>query len=594
MLDLPRTRASVFLLFLALAAPVAAQDFEVTEASLAALGKEVLPLVEKETGVSLEGVSLRLAVPEDLRKVLAGELGLQMRALNLDPDAAKAQAAVAAAVFSRALLAKYATGEKAILLCPGNLDALSRKIAEPLLRSREGLCVVLAHEAVHAADDLRFGFSKTLVSLRDPRALQAFNAVIEGHAQVVARRVSEAGGWKDAFEAFRRGIGKEAPDEGAGEGERFLSRLLASSFASAYWDGEAFMRALLEKGGDKAVERAFAAPPGDPEVILHPEWFLDPASRPKPAFDFEGALDVLEKGIEPGPWIAQRSPYTRPQLEAALSLLPPDEVRRIGNSLVTSRSAVFSPKEPPVSRQIVGLLAEFSAPADALYYMAAAERLARIKDEKMKSGGVTIVESAYEAVSGEGWQGFFAAKTVEAGPNRIRVFDLVATAGSLSFELFFSGQETSGEAMAALADRVLAAACKPPAGDAVKPAGAPAAAPPGANPVPPDGAGAGSPRQTFDSLLRAVREKDIGLYKSCFTGEALEGEAGLQAHEKDPEPFWAKLAETFRGAQTLVLPDPLPADGKVKGAVEAPEAAGGGIGALVFLKEDGRWKICKW
>jgi hypothetical protein len=562
-------------------APAGGQDFEITDAAVAELGKAVLPFVEKETGASLEGVALRLAGAEDLRRILEEELLPQMRVLDLEPEAAKARAAAAAAILSRAMVAKYAFGAKAILVCPGNVDSLSREIGEPLLRSRAGLCAVLAHEAAHAADDLKYGFSARLLSLKDPQALQVFNAVIEGHAQVVARKACEAGGWGEAFEAFRRSIGKEPPGDGSDEGRRFLSRVLTASLASAYWDGETFMRAVLEKGGEKAVERAFAEPPADPEVLHHPEWFLDPASRPPLAFDFDGGLALFEEGFDSAAWAAQKQPMTPPQIRAALSLLPAEVVDRIARACRTSRFCLLTPRTPPAGRMVVALLIEFAGAGEAVFYMAAAERLSRIKDEKMKSGSVKIVEAAYETVREEGWQGFFAAKTVESAGSQVRVFDLVACSGSLSLELLYSGVETDSKALAELGGRILAAAKNPPA-------------PAGRTPPAEAGDAPDSPRRAFETLLRAVRERDIALYKSCFTEEALKGEAEIARFERDPEGFWTELQGVFRGPQTLNLPDPLPAEGPVKGRVEAPEAEHGGIGTVSFLREGGRWKIHRW
>ncbi|MCU0723315.1 MAG: hypothetical protein MUC63_06835, partial [Planctomycetes bacterium] len=195
---------------------------------------------------------------------------------------------------------------------------------------------------------------------------------------------------------------------------------------------------------------------------------------------------------------------------------------------------------------------------------------------------VTIAEAAYETLHGEGWIGVCASKTVKAGPGSVRVLDLVATSGSLSLEMLYSGEETTPGKLAELAGRLLAAA------RVAKPAPDPGTAP--VSPPPSDG----SPREAFETMVRAVRGKDLGLYKSCFTEEALKGEAGLELFEKDPEKFWAELGATFKGPQTLTLEGPLPEEGRVKGKVEAPEADRGGIGTLTFLKEGGRWKIHRW
>jgi len=98
---------------------------------------------------------------------------------------------------------------------------------------------------------------------------------------------------------------------------------------------------------------------------------------------------------------------------------------------------------------------------------------------------------------------------------------------------------------------------------------------------------------TFATLLHAIRNQDLELYKRCFTAGANEGgESQLKLHAKDSGTFWAQLQFLFRGPQSLKNKD---VDGdRTTVHVEAPEAKGGGIGRMRFDRVDDRWLIASW
>lgn len=434
------------------------QELLLDAAALADLRAAVFPLVERETGVSLEGIPLRTCDTEELRTILVEELAPQFAALGGDAAAARARAEAAAAVYAVALMAKFAVATRVVLVCPENLAKNSRQLDEPLLRTRAGLCAILAHEAAHAADERRFGYSRSLQRLGDAQAQQAFNAVIEGHAQVVARAVCRTAGWTEAFESLRRGIGKQPVVEGADGGTRILARAVAASVAIAYLDGEAFMAELRTRGGDAAVARAFRTPPADLETVCHPEWFLDPASRPPPGFDFDAGLAALEGACGADSWSSTRQSLAPAQLRVGLEPLPAADVDRIVGALRGSRVTVLTPKAAPATRRIVALFAEFASPMESLFYVAAAERLGRIKDAALQEGAVTVAEASYETLHGRGWIGVAASKTIKAGGLSLPTVTLVAASGSRSLELFVSGEATTATRLAEWADRMFAAA----------------------------------------------------------------------------------------------------------------------------------------
>ncbi len=102
-----------------------------------------------------------------------------------------------------------------------------------------------------------------------------------------------------------------------------------------------------------------------------------------------------------------------------------------------------------------------------------------------------------------------------------------------------------------------------------------------------------TPEGTFSAIQKAVEEKDIDLYKYCFTAEAIErGEAMLTFHDKDPAKFWAELHGIFKGPQSITISDRT--DTEARGRVTAPEADGAGIGGVRFERVASEWKIRAW
>jgi hypothetical protein len=457
-----RTLRAALLVLLAAGPALGGDAFEISKESLEEISSHVLPLVEKETGATLgEAIVFRLTPEEELRKILRAELGPQMKVQFPDEAQAKQQTEFAVALLAPSLLAKYAFGTRTVHVCPSNFDKVFRLLGEPKLRTRKGFCAVLTHECVHAADDIKYGIARTVGTLKTTSALQAYNAVLEGHAQHVARKICNAQGWKEGFDAFTRSIGRTPEDDSSDEGLRYFSRILTAAFAAAYYDGERFIDALVKKGGSRAVDRAFTNPPADVDLIFHPEWFLDPASRPKLTTDLSRALDVLGRAFDAKVWFRQKAPVAKPQLRAAFSLLPPGEVVRVLKDLKQMHSLALAPASGLRDRMIVVVLGEFHTTAGALNYLAASERLTRIKDERMKAGFVKILSAKYENLRREGIQGLYIDKAVESMGQRIPARCLVAVRGTLGLELTFSNVETDREKLVEYALRTLRAAAEP-------------------------------------------------------------------------------------------------------------------------------------
>jgi hypothetical protein len=437
-------------------APARAGEFVLDEEALAAAVKEVLPEIQKETGVEGSKLKVRLGKREDMVRTLTTELTGQLATALGDREAAEAQARLSAQLLAGALVAKYSYDEKVVFVCPENIQRLSRLISEPRLRTAAGLRAILAHECVHAADDARYDFRACLGAAGKPEVLETLSAVIEGHAQVLARRVCERKGWAEEFAAFTRSIDK-VPDQGLSEGQKQLIRMLSAKIASAYSEGEKFMRFVEEKGGAEAVERAFRSPPAELALLENPEWYLDPSKRPAAEVDLSAPLKTLVAKYKAEEWSVRETSLTKAQMRVALNLLPEADQQWVTGAAKACRAIVFNPREAPTSKMIVAVLFRFDSAEDSKKFLEISGKLGRIKDEKMKEGAIRISGVRYERVTGEGWEGEISVKQIHVGPQSVEARSLVARSGTFCLEVTWSGEPVEEKEMARLAGSILSA-----------------------------------------------------------------------------------------------------------------------------------------
>lgn len=174
----------------------------------------------------------------------------------------------------RSLLGVYEPMKKRIVV--------RAELPEPLLHQ------VVVHELTHALDDQYHPLEDIVVDLRteELRALQALN---EGDATRIDKLFVEQ--LPPAQRAVVEGGVEGLPDIPASS-KPFLQLL-----AFPYVTGPDFVRALVEHGGNAAVDEAFRTRPTTSEHLMHPDRFLQgapPASVPQPAVDGELArLGVL-------------------------------------------------------------------------------------------------------------------------------------------------------------------------------------------------------------------------------------------------------------------------------------------------------------
>jgi hypothetical protein len=126
---------------------------------------------------------------------------------------------------------------------------------------------VLSHELTHALDDQRFdlSFEDRLAYRCDDERLQASIALAEGDA------VFTSGAWA------RRFLSNDEIDRLQQEASGFppppatIPPFVQALQVFPYPNGLAFVQALVDRGGQGAVDAAFRDPPVSTEQILHPE-----------------------------------------------------------------------------------------------------------------------------------------------------------------------------------------------------------------------------------------------------------------------------------------------------------------------------------
>ncbi len=433
-------------------------ELEITPELLEQVSAEATAAVKEATGVTLDDVSIRLVSERELEQLLNTELVHWSHLQYEDGETADMQRARAAQLYSETMLAKFARADGEVLVCEQNFNDLAELLERPRLATPEVLRAVLCHEFVHAADDRTFHWDDICKSRETTDALQAYAAVIEGHAQLLTRSICAARGWSDAFETFTEAIGL-TPLTGDPAVDYF-NRILTVSSAFAYYDGERFVEALHRSGGAEAVARAFSDPPLETALILEPGWYLDPSTRPALEFDIEGTLTAFGKEWDEEDWDCMHTPLLRPQLEASFALLPKDRIDRFMDHSRQCRVLVVARNgAPPGTRMVVVALFELDTTSAAAELLVLEEDLMRLKDEQLTKGMVRIENANYEQVAKGPVRGLFASKRVIAGDFELDAFVLAASRGRLVVEINYLGEETDREAMLTLATRLLEAGC---------------------------------------------------------------------------------------------------------------------------------------
>ncbi len=434
---------------------VAEIPVEITEQRVRAAWDDACAAVAAELAFAPEPpLTLVLATPAEVAARVAAENLPAVRRRQADAARAETEAQALGEAIGRFAFAKYAWSTREVLVVPSTLAETAQTLARPELSSDTALRAILVHELVHARDDAAHDFAARLAEHHTLDALTGLNAVLEGHAQHLARRVCAQRGWAQGFEAYSAAIGA-LPEEGAlerlGEAMRLLLGVQSANLRTAYHEGERFVAALETAGGAELVARAFREPPRDGETIFHPEWYVDPSLRPRVLYDAEPVLDLFAARLPEDEWSAQRLSLEPAQLAASLALLPAETVQRITETLRASRLIVLQPSAAPDSKMVVLGVLEFASAAAARDYVDAARSLVDIKAERMKTGALRILASERNELELPGLEGFVARLRMQNGLLPLEVVTLDAARGSVVLEAIFSAEPIDDDDLAALA-----------------------------------------------------------------------------------------------------------------------------------------------
>lgn len=155
----------------------------------------------------------------------------------------------------------------------------------------EDLKVTLVHELTHALDDQVFGLDPPEFEDREDEGAFGLSALIEGNASRVDAAYVESLSPDEQLEYFRQA-------QAAADGVDFdaFPPILLIEQQFVYGNGLEFVLALIDDGGNDAVDAAFAAPPLTSEAVLEPDSYLEGEGREEVATPAaEG--ETVEEGV---------------------------------------------------------------------------------------------------------------------------------------------------------------------------------------------------------------------------------------------------------------------------------------------------------
>ncbi|MCO5164888.1 MAG: hypothetical protein M9894_00775 [Planctomycetes bacterium] len=309
------------------------------------------------------------------------------------------------------------------------LAALAPELAG--LREAAFLDVILVHEAVHVWQDRRFGVRAFVGQPRDEEELRARFCVLEGHAQVVTRRVAERLGLADAFALLVR-ANSEVPSSVTDPVMRHVLDMLTQATGFQYVEGEKLVAATLERlGRDAGLERLFTAPPRTLRAVSHPEHYLAP---PSDDLDLR-ALARAAAALLPAGWPSQVAPVPEPALRSGLALGGEDALAWLRDGHRESYAATASDPRG-AGRQVTIVLLGCTSPEAAARMIDIEERVSRAKDEDFaQPGGAFVITSAEYAHPEVGDRpGLWADKRLRTPMGEVSVRTLVAVRGAVVVE----------------------------------------------------------------------------------------------------------------------------------------------------------------
>ncbi|MBI4606751.1 MAG: hypothetical protein HY721_32710 [Planctomycetes bacterium] len=386
------------------------------------------PDVEEALGEKLgEPVVFVPATRKDVANVIAAENAEILAEVEGGPrgEALEEACEAQARAFAKILFAKIDVAKGVVLVVPENFEAQAAALGDAggRLLSPEFLDLLLVHESIHAFQERRFGLRKVFGRPRSQDELTARMSVVEGHAQLVERKVAEKRGLKDAF-LLHEEVVTGVPPSVKDPAERLILETLQQFLAFPYTEGHKFLATLERKlGYAKALERAFKTPPATLRAVSHPDEYLSP---PKVVLDLR---KLAEKGaglLDEDKYKTQVIALPANALRQGCLLAGKEAVEKAFRPYRASAVVVGSALEGMPGSQFGFTLIELTDEAGAKGFLELEELVARKKDEQFKAPGglAQIVSAEYERLEGPDAPCLYVEKTLKlAGQekqNRVR------------------------------------------------------------------------------------------------------------------------------------------------------------------------------
>ena len=384
------------------------RDAKVLEARFA----EACDAVEKATGKPFaRRPTVKVSTTEAVVEVLKVEMAPEMKAIG-ESEALPGVLDLLAG----GLIAKYEPATGIVHVLPGSVEHLAKILKEPGLLTEETLRAVLAHECTHAHDFGIYDWRRMSVERTTLESHKALNAIIEGHAQLVAEEITAGTDLAPAFALFTKAITATPTIE-----DPTLKQVVSALTAEvgfAYVEGHAFLKAVKAAQGAAGVERALVAPPESMRQIERPELWLDPKAATNEV-DLEALLETLRPVVGDPAWHVRNDRILEASLEAMRSSIP--EARRVSYLTGYANGRMLAATVQGDPAQVMLMALAFATPEDAKAHLDLERDLSHAQDEAMKKdGGFAHLRSAtYEEGAGPGsvLPGFRVAKLLDVFGN---------------------------------------------------------------------------------------------------------------------------------------------------------------------------------
>ncbi len=412
------------------AKPLACEDEKQVQEMTAACAA----LVEKAEGKPFpKPPEVRIVSRAEVTNILREEIAPQIKALlsAQSPLVVAATLDKTVAAYSHASLCKYAFVEKAIVVVPENFRSLSQLINNPKLLDPQLLRALLLHELMHAHDDLEADIGTLVRGPDNEVKLDVLNALVEGHAQFVARAILAEEGQSEWFDEMRRSILAFPPD--LDEWSVSPSRAMGGRFMFAYEDGLRFFEQLEKAGKLPEFAKLVKHPPQSRSAIVNIGEYLGTANAPAPTHDLPAMVASLaERYRAPDYHVVSRAISTI-DLRSTLTGAGPDDFAAILPSFRGGWVFVASSMD---GHRITCAIVELAEEEGAKRFMGLEDKVSKARDEAFKTGPYLIKSATYDRVTTQGIdEGFWAEKKLEVAARDILVRTTVGRAGNLVVNL---------------------------------------------------------------------------------------------------------------------------------------------------------------